>query len=135
MGLEPFNLAAALNCLTAQRLLRKICTECKVETTYTEEFLNSAKIPLDWVSSTTQYKGEGCDACDGTGFKGRQGLYEVLLVNSAIRKAIMANLGTDEIRDVALGNGMLTLRMDGLKKVERGATTLEEVVKETSNPD
>jgi type IV pilus assembly protein PilB len=135
MGLEPFNLAAALNCLTAQRLLRRICSDCKVETTYTEEFLNSAKIPLDWVSSTTQYKGEGCDACDGTGFKGRQGLYEVLLVNSAIRKAIMANLGTDEIRDVALANGMLTLRMDGLKKVERGATTLEEVVKETSAPD
>jgi type IV pilus assembly protein PilB len=106
-----------------------------VETTYTEEFLNSAKIPLDWSSSTTMYKGEGCDACDETGFKGRQGLYEVLLVNSAIRKAIMSNAGTDEIRDVALGNGMLTLRMDGLKKVERGATTLEEVVKETSAPD
>jgi len=135
MGLEPFNLAAALNCLTAQRLLRKICTECKVETTYTEEFLNSAKIPLDWASSNTMYKGEGCDACDKTGFKGRQGLYEVLLVNSAIRKAIMSNAGTDEIRDVALGNGMLTLRMDGLKKVERGATTLEEVVKETSVAD
>ena len=135
MGLEPFNLAAALNCLTAQRLLRKICSDCKAETTYEEDFLNSAKVPLDWAGKTTFYKGEGCDSCGGTGYKGRQGLYEVLLVNSSIRKAIMAGLGTDELRAVALDNGMLTLRMDGLKKVERGATTLEEVIKETSASD
>ena len=135
MGLEPFNLAAALNCLTAQRLLRRICDDCKVETTYEEDYLNSAKVPLDWAGKTTFYKGEGCDSCGGTGYKGRQGLYEVLLVNSAIRKAIMANFGTDELREVALDNGMLTLRMDGLKKVERGATTLDEVIKETSASD
>ena len=135
MGLEPFNLAAALNVLTAQRLLRRICSDCKVETTYDEEFLNSAKIPLDWASAQTFYKGQGCDNCGGSGYKGRQGLYEVLAVNSSIRKAIMGNAGTDELRQVALDNGMLTLRMDGLKKVEKGATTLEEVVKETSAPD
>jgi type IV pilus assembly protein PilB len=135
MGLEPFNLAAALNLLTAQRLLRRICEDCKVETTYEEEYLKAAKVPLDWAGKTTFYKGEGCDVCGGTGYKGRQGLYEVLLVNSKIRKAIMADAGTDELRDVALSNGMLTLRMDGLKKVERGATTLEEVIKETSAAD
>ena len=135
MGLEPFNLAAALNCLTAQRLLRRICSDCKVETTYEEEFLTSAKVSLDWAGTQTFYKGQGCDACGGTGYKGRQGLYEVLLVNSAIRKAIMMNAGTDELREVALDNGMLTLRMDGLKKVERGATTLDEVIKETSASD
>jgi type IV pilus assembly protein PilB len=106
-----------------------------METTYQEEFLTSAKIPLDWAGKQTFYKGEGCDTCGGTGYKGRQGLYEVMLVNSAIRKAIMEGAGTDEIRDVALANGMLTLRMDGLKKVERGATTLEEVIKETSAAD
>ena len=135
MGLEPFNLAAALNLLTAQRLLRRICAECKVETKYEEEYLTSAKIPLDWAGAQTFYKGEGCDACGGSGYKGRQGLYEVLAVNSAIRKAIMMEAGTDELRQVALDNGMLTLRMDGLKKVERGATTLEEVIKETSAID
>jgi len=135
MGLEPFNLAAALNLITAQRLLRKICTECKVETTFTEEYLTSAKVPLDWAAATTFCKGEGCDNCGGTGFKGRQGLYEVLLVDSKIRKAIMSSASTDEIRQVALDNGMLTLRMDGLKKVERGVTTLEEVVKETTAGD
>ena len=135
MGLEAFNLAAALNLLTAQRLLRKICSNCKAETTYTEEYLKSAKIPFDWASQHTFYKGEGCDTCGGTGYKGRQGLYEVMLINQAIRKAIMRGAGTDELRDVALENGMLTLRMDGLKKVERGATTLEEVVKETTQSD
>jgi type IV pilus assembly protein PilB len=135
MGLEPFNLAAALNLLTAQRLLRKICSDCKAETTYEEEYLNSAKIPLDWASAQTFYKGTGCDSCGGSGYKGRQGLYEVLAVNSEIRKSIMMGSGTDELRQVALDNGMLTLRMDGLKKVERGATTLEEVIKETSAID
>ena len=135
MGLEPFNLAAALNVLTAQRLLRRICSDCKVETTYEEAFLTSAKIPLDWAGAQTFYKGKGCDKCGGTGYLGRQGLYEVLLVDSAIRTAIMTGAGTDELRQVALDNGMLTLRMDGLKKVERGATTLEEVIKETAAAD
>ncbi len=135
MGLEPFNLAAALNLITAQRLLRRICSDCRVETTYDEEFLNSAKISLDWAGTQTFYKGQGCDNCGGSGYKGRQGLYEVLAVNSEIRKAIMMEASTDELRQVALDNGMLTLRMDGLKKVEKGATTLEEVVKETSAAD
>jgi type IV pilus assembly protein PilB len=132
MGLEPFNLAAALNLVTAQRLLRKICSNCKIEKTYEEEFLKSAKIPLDWASQQTFYTGEGCDKCGDSGYKGRQGLYEVMHINQAIRKAIISEVGTDELRAVALDSGMLTLRMDGLKKVERGATTLEEVIKETS---
>ena len=83
----------------------------------------------------TLYRGEGCDRCGNTGFKGRQGLYEVMNVNAAIRKAIMAEASTDELRDVALEEGMLTLRMDGLLKVERGITTLDEVIKETSAGD
>ncbi|HSG47205.1 MAG TPA: type IV-A pilus assembly ATPase PilB [Longimicrobiales bacterium] len=132
MGLEPFNVASALNLLTAQRLVRRICTNCKVEATYSLEYLQSAKIPLEWASAQTFYKGEGCDQCGGTGLKGRQGLYEVMAMSPALRKAIMREASTDELRDIALAEGMLTLRMDGLKKVERGITTLEEVVKETS---
>ena len=135
MGLEPFNLAAALNLLTAQRLLRRICENCKVEATYEDEYLVAAKLPDDWINSVTLYRGEGCDKCGNTGFKGRQGLYEVMNVNAAIRKAIMAEASTDELRDVALEEGMLTLRMDGLLKVERGITTLDEVIKETSAGD
>ncbi len=118
MGLEPFNLAAALNLVTAQRLLRRICSNCQVETTYDDEYLKSAKLDDEWLNKTTLYKGEGCDKCGGSGYKGRQGLYEVMNINTPIRKAIMSNLSTDELRDVALAEGMLTLRMDGLLKVE-----------------
>ncbi len=132
MGLEPFNLAAALNLVTAQRLLRRICKNCKVEAEYTDEILRMAKLPDGWLDNVTLYKGEGCDECGGTGYKGRQGLYEVMAMSSALRKAIMREAGTDELRAVALDEGMLTLRMDGLKKLERGITTLEEVMKETS---
>jgi len=135
MGLEPFNVASALNLLTAQRLVRRICGNCKVETHYESEYLQAARVPLDWAARTTFYKGEGCDMCGGTGLKGRQGLYEVMAMSQALRKAIMAEASTDELRDIALREGMLTLRMDGLKKVERGITTLEEVVKETAVTD
>ncbi len=135
MGLEPFNVASALNLLTAQRLVRRICGNCKVETHYESEYLQAARVPLDWAARTTFYKGEGCDRCGGTGLKGRQGLYEVMAMSQALRKAIMAEASTDELRDIALREGMLTLRMDGLKKVERGITTLEEVVKETAVTD
>ena len=100
-----------------------------------DEYLLAAKLDDAWLNKTTLYKGEGCDTCGGSGYKGRQGLYEVMNVNTPIRKAIMSNLSTDELRDVALEEGMLTLRMDGLLKVERGITTLEEVIKETSTAD
>ncbi len=135
MGLEPFNLAAALNLVTAQRLLRRICSNCKVETKYADEYLKSAKLDDAWLNKTTLYKGEGCDKCGGLGYKGRQGLYEVMDINTPIRKAIMSEASTDELREVALEQGMLTLRMDGLLKVERGITTLEEVIKETAAGD
>jgi len=132
MGLEPFNVASALNLVTAQRLVRRICPECKTPTSYTEEHLEAARVPLDWAEKVTFYKGEGCSACGESGYKGRQGLYEVMAVNSRVRKAIMTEASTDELRDIALDEGMLTLRMDGLKKVERGITSLEEVIKETA---
>jgi type IV pilus assembly protein PilB len=132
MGLEPFNVASALNLVSAQRLARRVCTKCKVETTYAEEFLGSAKIPLDWAAATTFYKGAGCDYCGGTGYKGRCGFYEVMIMSAELRKAIMQEQSTDELRDLARREGMLTLREDGMKKVERGITTLDELVKETS---
>ena len=135
MGLEPFNVASALNLLSAQRLARRICKNCKVETTYDEEFLNSAKIPLDWAAQQTFYKGEGCDQCGGSGYKGRCGFYEVMIMSTPLRKAIMKEMGTDELRELARSEGMLTLREDGMKKVERGVTTLDEVVKETTVAD
>ncbi len=132
MGLEPFNVASALSLVTAQRLVRRICTDCKVETEYPKPWLDAARIPEEFVKRTTFYKGEGCDRCNGSGYRGRQGLYEVMAIGSRIRKMIMQEAGTDELREAAIEEGMLTLRMDGLKKVQRGITTLEEVVKETA---
>jgi type IV pilus assembly protein PilB len=131
MGLEPFNVAAALNVVTAQRLLRRICSNCKKEATYSDEYLNGARLE-DKYRGITFYKGEGCDNCGGTGYKGRQGLYEVMAASNELRKLIMQGAGVDEIRHQALADGMLTLRMDGMRKVEQGITTLEEVIKETS---
>jgi type IV pilus assembly protein PilB len=131
MGLEPFNVAAALNVVTAQRLLRRICSNCKKEATYSDEYLNGARLE-DKYRGITFYKGEGCDNCGGTGYKGRQGLYEVMAASNELRKLIMQGAGVDEIRHQALVDGMLTLRMDGMRKVEQGITTLEEVIKETS---
>jgi type IV pilus assembly protein PilB len=131
MGLEPFNVAAALNCVTAQRLLRRICTGCKAETTYPAEYLEAAHISGK-EALMTFYKGKGCDRCGGTGYKGRAGLYEVMAMSTELRKMIMHGASGDELRDQGLKEGMLTLRMDGMLKVSRGVTTLEEVIKETA---
>ncbi len=132
MGLEPFNVASAVNLVTAQRLVRRICDNCKEEADYRDEYLRAAHLPSDFLEGVTLMKGKGCDLCNGSGYRGRQGLYEVMAVTPALRKLIMREASTDDLREQAVAEGMLTLRMDGLKKLERGITTLEEVVKETA---
>jgi type IV pilus assembly protein PilB len=125
--------ASALNLVTAQRLVRKICSRCKTEVKYDEAYLRAAHIPDDFIQGVTFYRGEGCDACGGDGYRGRQGLYEVMAMSPNLRKLIMAEAATDDLREAAIREGMLTLRMDGLKKIERGVTTIEEVIKETAS--
>jgi type IV pilus assembly protein PilB len=167
MGLEPFNVASALNLVLAQRLLRRICPSCKEKFTPSELELNAAKVkptttlrdlkfslesienakakatkeaaPLlkDITLDTTvaelpYFRGRGCDACAGTGLKGRQGVYEVMPMSPNLRKLILMNVGAVEIRDAAIEEGMLTLRMDGWMKVMKGITTLEQVIRETT---
>ena len=131
MGLEPFNVAAALNCVTAQRLVRRICSGCKAEAEYPAEYLEAASI-IGNEAKMTFYKGKGCDRCGGSGYKGRAGIYEVMAMSTELRKMIMHGASGDELRDQGLKEGMLTLRMDGMLKVSRGVTTLEEVIKETA---
>src|SRR5512135_3663729 len=131
MGLEPFNVAAALNCVTAQRLVRRICSKCKAETTYSTEELDAGGIRGE-DRNIKFYKGKGCDTCGGTGYKGRAGLYEVMAMSPEIRRMIMHGASADELKAQALKEGMLTLRMDGMVKVRKGVTTLEEVIKETA---
>jgi type IV pilus assembly protein PilB len=131
MGLEPFNVAAALNVLTAQRLLRRVCVKCKTETSYTDEYLDAANMPPEY-RHLQYYKGAGCETCNGSGYKGRAGVYEVLPMTTEMRRAVMRGASSDELRELAISEGMLTLRMDGLLKASRGTTTLEEVIKETA---
>jgi len=129
MGIEPFNVASAVNLIVAQRLVRRICADCKQEHNYTDEEMHAFGITRD---QGPFFKGAGCDTCNGTGYKGRQGLYEVMSCTSQLRRAILRGMSTEELREVAVSEGMLTLRMDGMVKVKRGVTTLEEVVKETA---
>ncbi len=132
MGLEPFNVAAALNLVSAQRLVRRICANCRQSATYTDADLDAAHLTPEQRDGLEFFKGAGCEQCGGSGYRGRQGLYEIMLVTPALRKLIMQGAGTDELRAQGLEDGMLTLRMDGLLKVKRGITTLEEVIKETA---
>ena len=132
MGLEPFNVASALNCITAQRLVRRICSNCRAEATYTTEVLRAARITEEQAASMTFFRGEGCDACNGSGYSGRQGLYEVMPMTPDLRRMVLQGESTDELNRTAVEQGMITLRQDGLVKVRKGITTLDEVIKETA---
>jgi len=132
MGIEPFNVASAVNLIVAQRLVRRICSNCKAEHKYTDEELRALGIPLEEAAKLTFFKGTGCDTCGETGYKGRQGLYEVMAMTSSVRRMVLKGGSTEELRNEAVREGMLTLRMDGMLKVKRGITTLDEVVKETA---
>ena len=132
MGIEPFNVASAVNLITAQRLVRRICTECKEPVTYPAEYLRAAHISAEQAEQATFYRGRGCESCNGSGYRGRQGLYEVMAMSPTLRRMILQSASSAELRDQAVSEGMLTLRMDGMLKVERGVTTLEEVIKETA---
>ena len=132
MGIEAFNVASAVNLVVAQRLVRRICKECKAEGQYTDVELSALGTDLVSLRRIKFMKGTGCDACSGTGYKGRAGLYEVMALSPELRRMILRAASVADIQEQAVKEGMLTLRMDGMKKIERGVTTLEEVVKETA---
>ena len=132
MGIEPFNVASAVNLITAQRLVRRICSKCKEPTTYDAAYIEAAGLSEEDVAGTTFFKGAGCEDCGGSGYRGRQGLYEVMAMSPTLRRMILQSASTADLQTQAISEGMLTLRMDGLLKVKRGITTLEEVVKETA---
>ncbi len=131
MGVEPFLVASATIGIIAQRLVRRICPKCKKAFTPPREYLidlgfNPEK--RNWVF----YKGEGCNNCKGTGYKGRAGIYEIMTVNEEIRALCLRNASGDEIKKAALKHGMRTLRQDGFLKALRGITTIEEVIRVTN---
>ena len=116
MGIEPFNVASAVNLVAAQRLVRRICKQCKKPASYSEEELVALSKDPEVLSKIEFMRGEGCDACSGTGYSGRAGLYEVMSMTPALRKLILQHASVADIRDQAVEDGMLTLRMDGIKK-------------------
>jgi type IV pilus assembly protein PilB len=135
MGIEAFNVSAAVNLVAAQRLVRRICKGCKAPATYREEELKSLVHPwttIEEIKQLTFMKGTGCEACAGSGYKGRQGLYEVMAMSPELRRMILRGASVAELQVQAVQEGMLTLRMDGIVKIAKGLTTLEEVVKETA---
>jgi len=131
MGIEPFNVASAVNLITAQRLVRRICNKCREEVVYPDEYIAAANLG-DLADGVTFYRGKGCDDCAGSGYRGRQGLYEVMAMSPTLRRMILQSASTADLREQAVAEGMLTLRTDGWQKIKRGITTLEEVLKETS---
>ena len=132
MGIEPFNVASAVNLIVAQRLVRRICADCKVEHEYSADELAALGISESDAKGITFYKGEGCPSCGDTGYRGRQGLYEVMALTPELRRMILRGASTAELTEQAVSDGMLTLRMDGMAKLKKGVTALEEIVKETA---
>jgi type IV pilus assembly protein PilB len=132
MGIEAFNVASAVNLVVAQRLVRRICKNCKAPARYKPEEIATLFPDPEAAAGIEFMKGAGCDTCNGSGYKGRAGLYEVMSLSPEIRRLILRGGSVAELREQAVAEGMLTLRMDGVVKVKKGVTTLEEVIKETA---
>ena len=131
MGIEPFLVATSVNIIQAQRLIRRICKECKEEVHFPAEGLVEIGFSPEEAPKLKMYKGAGCDTCLNTGYKGRVGLYEVMEVTDELRELIIIGASAIELRRKAIELGMITLRESGLHKLREGITTVEEVVKET----
>jgi type IV pilus assembly protein PilB len=131
MGIEPFLVATSVNLIQAQRLIRRICKDCKTEQPLPPEALVEVGFSPEEAKQLKTYKGLGCAKCNNTGYKGRIGLYEVMEVTDEVRELILIGASALELRKRAIEDGMITLRESGLHKIRGGLTTLEEVVRET----
>jgi type IV pilus assembly protein PilB len=131
MGIEPFLVATAVHLICAQRLIRRICLECREEVPMPPQAKLDAGFTVEESKTVKIFKGRGCTTCNGTGYKGRAGLYEVMEVDDEIRELILIGASAVELKKKAIERGMITLRRSGLIKVKEGVTTLEEVARET----
>jgi type IV pilus assembly protein PilB len=131
MGIEPFLVATSVNLICAQRLVRRICTNCKEEVEVPPQVLIDAGFGEEELKSTKIYHGKGCGICNKGGYKGRTGLYEVMEINDELRELILVGASALELKKKAVEQGMLTLRRSGLVKIAAGMTTMDEVLRET----
>ncbi len=131
MGVEPFLLASSLECIVAQRLVRRLCTACKRPYKPDPALIVSAGFPAERLADTTIYEAAGCEKCRQSGYRGRMGIYEVLEINEAIETLIPSRAPASVIKQKAIEQGMLTLRNDGFLRVLDGLTTIDEVLRVT----
>jgi type IV pilus assembly protein PilB len=131
MGIEPFLVASSLNLVCAQRLVRRICTNCKIDDDVPPPALEQIGFLPDLAATVKPKKGTGCEKCNKTGYKGRVGLYEVMEITDELRELILVGASALELRRKAIEEGMITLRGSGLRKITLGVTTIEEVLRET----
>ncbi len=131
MGVPTFLLTATVEAILAQRLVRRVCTKCREEYTPSREILDDLELTKKDLKGKKFYRGGGCENCNSTGYKGRVGLFELMIMNNDLREKIMLNASTDELREIARKNGMVTLRDAGMEAAYEGTTTPEEVIRET----
>jgi type IV pilus assembly protein PilB len=131
MGIEPFLVASSVNLICAQRLVRRICSNCKTDEPHAAPALVEAGFTQEEAQKVVPKKGTGCEKCNNTGYKGRVGLYEVMEITDELRELILVGASALELRKKAIDEGMITLRRSGLQKVIEGVTTIEEVARET----
>jgi type IV pilus assembly protein PilB len=131
IGVEPYLISAALNGILAQRLVRKICTHCKEEYTPTDEMREF--LQLRGFKSEETFKGKGCDRCRKTGYTGRLGIYELLVMDDGLRDTVTANPDVTQLRKLCRERGLVTLRDDGFVKVMKGLTTVDEILRVTES--
>lgn len=135
LGLESFLVTATIEAIVAQRLVRRICKNCRQPFEPTEELLMELNLTKDDVGNRTLYYGKGCDYCNNTGYRGRTALFEIMVMDDTIRDLIMRRASTNVLRAEAMKRGMRALRESGLRAIYDGVTTIEEVVKETITED
>jgi type IV pilus assembly protein PilB len=131
MGVPTFLITATLEAILAQRLVRRICSQCREEIDPSEDLLLDLGLKRSQLEGRKFFRGRGCEVCNNTGYKGRVGLFELMVANDAIRELVMNNASIDELRTAAQGFGMVSLREAGLNFAYEGTTTLDEVVRET----
>jgi type IV pilus assembly protein PilB len=131
MGIEPFLVATSVNLICAQRLVRRICAECKEEIQMPTQALEDIGFSKEESATLKLYKGRGCSNCNNTGYRGRIGLFEVMEITEDIRELVLSGASAMELKRKAMEEGMISLRMSGLSKIKTGSTSVEEVVRET----
>jgi type IV pilus assembly protein PilB len=131
MGVPPFLITATVEAILAQRLVRRICSNCREEVVPGADVLADLELTTDQTIGKKFYRGRGCEKCNRTGYKGRLGLFELLIMNDELRDLVMRNASTEDLREAARRNGMVTLRESGMEGVFSGTTTAEEVIRET----